>query len=53
MSSETRTSRAEMKYARMSAFKIRDLARCLRKDHAWRDQQQKDDQSAPHVSHEL
>jgi large subunit ribosomal protein L22 len=30
MSSETRTSRAEMKYARMSAFKIRDLARCLR-----------------------
>jgi large subunit ribosomal protein L22 len=30
MSSETRTTRAEMKYARMSAFKIRDLARCLR-----------------------
>jgi large subunit ribosomal protein L22 len=30
MSTETRTARAEMKYARMSAFKIRDIARCLR-----------------------
>jgi large subunit ribosomal protein L22 len=30
MSNETRTARAEMKYARMSAFKIRDIARCLR-----------------------
>lgn len=30
MSSENRIARAEMKYARMSAFKIRDIARCLR-----------------------
>ena len=30
MSTATRTARAEMKYARMSAFKIRDIARCLR-----------------------
>ena len=30
MSTETRTARAEMKYARMSAFNIRDIARCLR-----------------------
>jgi large subunit ribosomal protein L22 len=30
MSTEIRTARAEMKYARMSAFKIRDIARCLR-----------------------
>ncbi|NBQ64146.1 MAG: 50S ribosomal protein L22 [Verrucomicrobia bacterium] len=30
MSTEIRIARAEMKYARMSAFKIRDIARCLR-----------------------
>lgn len=30
MSNELKTSRAEMKYARMSAFKIRDIARALR-----------------------
>lgn len=30
MSNELRTVRAEMKYARMSAFKIRDIARVIR-----------------------
>ena len=30
MSNEIRTARAEMKYARMSAFKIRDIARAMR-----------------------
>ncbi|NBR71398.1 MAG: 50S ribosomal protein L22 [Verrucomicrobia bacterium] len=30
MSSANRTARAEMKYARMSAFKIRDIARAMR-----------------------
>jgi large subunit ribosomal protein L22 len=30
MSTEIRTARAEMKYARMSAFKIRDIARAMR-----------------------
>ena len=29
MSTEIRTARAEMKYARMSAFKIRDIARAM------------------------
>ena len=30
MSTEIRSARAEMKYARMSAFKIRDIARAMR-----------------------